>query len=113
MDLLGLVDLVRLGSVSSRLRDGLETPTLQLAMEHCREATGRANRSVAHLQDLRGMMVEVAAQRDAAETARDAADDARALAEDRRDAAEQELDAARGRIRELELELADAKRARR
>ena len=99
MDLLGLVDLVRLGSVSSRLRDGLETPTLQLAMERCREATGRANRAVAHLQDFRGMMVEVASQRDAAETARDAA--------------EQELDAARGRIRELELELADAKRARR
>ena len=63
---------------------------------------------------------QVAAQRDAAEAARDAAEDARALAEDHRDAAEQardaaeqELDAARGRIRELELELADAKRARR
>ena len=113
MDLLGLVDLVRLGSVSSGLRDGLQAPTRQLAMEHCRVASGRANRSEAHLQDFKGMMVEVASQRDAAETALDASDDARALAEDRRDAAEQELDAARGRIRELELELADAKRARR
>ena len=148
MDLLGLVDLVLLGSVSKGLHEALEAPTRQLAMEHCRVVSARANRSEGHRQDLMGMMVEVASQRDAAEdardaaedaralaetardaaedaralaeTARDAAEDARALAEDHRDAAEQarddaeeERDAARGRIRELELELADAKRARR
>ena len=119
MDLLGLVDLVRLGSVSSRLRDGLETPTLQLAMEHCRVASGRANCSEAHLQDLRGMMVEVAAQRDASEQRVDAA-------EQERDAALEVVRELRAHIREMavarrqleqahaeERELAEAKRARR
>ena len=134
MDALELVDLARLGSVSSGLRDVLQAPIPQLAMEHCRAASDRANLLEAHLQDLRGIMMEVGAARDAAEeerdelaleledaeAAREAAVDAQALAEDHRDAAEQardaaeqELDAARGRIRELELELADAKRARR
>ena len=117
MDLLGLVDLVRLGSVSSRLRDGLETPTRQLAMEHCRVVSARANRSEGHRQDLMGMMVEVASQRDAAEQRADAA-------EQRADAAEQVARELRAQIREMAVahrqleqahvgELAEAKRARR
>ena len=117
MDLLGLVDLVRLGSVSSGLRDVLQAPTRQLAMEHCRVASGRANRSEAHLQDLRGMMVEVAAQRDASEQRVDAA-------EQERDAALEVVRELRAHIREMAVarrqleqahaeELAEAKRARR
>ena len=117
MDALELVDLARLGSVSSGLRDVLQAPLPQLALEHCREASDRANRSEAQLQDLRGMMVEVAAQRDASEQRVDAA-------EQERDAALEVVRELRAHIREMAVarrqleqahvgELAEAKRARR
>ena len=123
MDALELVDLARLGSVSSGLRDVLQAPIPQLAMEHCREASDRANRSEAHLQDLRGMMVEVAASRDTALQERDAALESARVAHEQRLEVSRELRAhirevaeegvrMRRRVRELERELAEAKRAR-
>ena len=106
MDASGVVGLVQMAACCRALHGLFSEGAVKASMGHCREASNRANRSDGHLQDLRGMLVEVAAHRDAAEAARDAAEQAR-------DAAEQERDVARGRIRELELELADAKRARR
>ena len=99
MDASGVVGLVQMAACCRALHGLFSEGAVKASMGHCREASNRANRSDGHLQDLRGMLVEVAAHRDAAEAARDAA--------------EQERDVARGRIRELELELADAKRARR
>ena len=119
MDALELVELARLGSASSGLRDVLQAPIPQLAMEHCREASDRANRSEAHLQDLRGMMVEVAAQRDTALQEVDAAWGERdaAVAFGLRVArvvteARQERDEARRERDEALEELAKLKRAR-
>ena len=44
MNALDLVDLARLGSVSSGLRDVLQEPIPQQALEHCRAASEVSNR---------------------------------------------------------------------
>ena len=90
-------------------------------MEHCREASDRANRSEAQLQDLRGLCYEVAAQRDTAEQERDAALERARVAHEQRLEVSRELRAhmrevaveggrTRRRVRELEQALADSQR---
>ena len=123
MDALELVDLARLGSVGSGLRDILQAPIPHQALEHCRAASERANISDAQFRDLRGMLYEVAAHRDAAEQERDAALESARVAREQRLEVSRELRATvrehavegvrmRRRVRELERELADARRAR-
>ena len=109
MDALELVDLARLGSVSSGLRDVLQAPIPQLAMEHCRAASERANLLEAQLN-------RVVQERDAAlESARVAREQrlevSRELRAHMREVAV-EGGRMRRRVRELEQELAEAKRAR-
>ena len=116
MDALELVDLARLGSVSSGLRDVLQAPIPQLAMEHCRAASERANLLEAQLN-------RVVQERDAAEQERDEfALELEEAVERARVAREQRLEVSmefRATLREhvvevrrLERELAKSKRAR-
>ena len=111
MDASGVVGLVQMAACCRALHGLFSEGAVKASMGLYLEASTRANRSDGQLQDLRGMMVEVASQRDAAEDALALAETARVASEQARDASERELDAARGRIRELEL--AAAKRARR
>ena len=116
MNALELVDLARLGSVSSGLRDVLQEPIPQQALEHCRAASELSNR----LRDLWRAEGEAAASAQvelAAEQARNRVlnEENEALLLDFMELRRQRL-AERGgwqqRVRALEHELAEAKRQR-
>ena len=127
MDASDAVGLARVATCSRALQNLFSDGAVKASMTHCREASDRASLLEAQLQGVVALCDAAEEERDElaleledAEAAREAAEDAQALAEDHRDAAEQarddaeeERDRARVRIRELELELADAKRARR
>ena len=116
MDSLDLKAPARLGSVSSGLRDVLQEPIPQQALEHCRAASEVSNR-------LRGLWraegaVAASAQvglAAATELNRVLLEENAALKEDFAELRQQRLeerDALQQRVRVLEHELAEAKRAR-
>ena len=117
MDASGVVGLVQMAGCCRALHGLFSEGAVKASMGLYLEASTRANRSEGHRQDLMGMMVEVASQRDAAEQRADAADQ-------RAEAAEQVARELRAHIREMAVarrqleqahvgELAEAKRARR
>ena len=71
MDASDAVDLARLATCSRALHDLFSDGVSKASIEHCREASNRANISEAHFRDLSGMLYEVAAHRDAALQERD------------------------------------------
>ena len=73
MDASGVVGLVQMAACCRALHGLFSEGAVKASMGLYLEASTRANRSEGHRQDLMGMMVEVASQRDAAEQRADAA----------------------------------------
>ena len=66
MDASDVVGLARVATCSRALHDLFSDGAVRASLERSRVASNRANISEGHLRDLRGMLYEVAAQRDAA-----------------------------------------------
>ena len=121
MDASDVVGLARVATCSRALHDLFSDGAVRASMGHSREASNRANISEAHFRDLRGMLYEVAAHRDAAVQERDAAlESARVAREQRLEVSmqlratvrEQVVEGGRMRrlVRQLEQALADSQR---
>ena len=98
MDALDAMALARVATCSKALQVLFSDGVVGACMTHCREASERANRSEANSQYLRGLLAVRTAERNEAESR---------LEQTRADL--REMAVAR---RELEQELAEAKRAR-
>ena len=128
MDASDVVGLARVATCSRALHDLFSDGAVRASLERSRVASNRANISEAHLPDLRGMLHEVAAHRDAAVQERDelalereeALESARVAREHRHEVSmelratvrEQVVEGGRMRrlVRQLEQALADSQR---
>ena len=114
MDASDVVGLARLATCNRGLHDLFSEGAVRASLERSRVASNRANRSEAQFQDLRGMLYEVAAHRDAAlESARVALEQRHEVSmELRATVREQAVEGVRmrRRVRQLEQALADSQR---
>ena len=130
MDASDAVALARVATCSRALHDLFSDGVSKASIEHCREASNRANMSEAHVTELSRNLHEVTQQRDTAMQERDAAVHSRRgmntmltelevawramrdRVEELEGGAPSTFVGLQDRIRTLEWELAEAKRAR-
>ena len=118
MDASDVVGLARVATCSRALHDLFSEGAVKASLERSRVASNRANRSEAQFQDLRGMLYEVAARRDAAVHERDATLESARVAHEQRLEVSRELRAHMREVvvegvrmrRQLEQALADSQR---